>query len=86
MTKRAVIKQSDKPEELVPVEILARQIGQLATAAKRLEQGPLTRRCIVVLLKDMLGNKVSKEAIESVIDALPNLERTYVRAGKAGAA
>jgi hypothetical protein len=79
-TKQARIKviQSD-PE--VPLEILAEAVLDVAKAAKAIMNGPLTRRAVILLIHDKCAGRVSKTAIEAVLDGAEGLHQ-YVRLRK----
>ena len=57
---------------------LAKAIKQISEAMQKIESSGLKKKTIVILLKDYLGNTVRKDQIESVINGLNALERTYL--------
>jgi len=69
----------DSPEESVSGEILSQAIVDVASAGKKLLDGPLTKRAIIVLLQDAIPHNISLYQIESVLEAAANLEKTFVK-------
>ena len=67
-------KNEDAPE---PDVIIAKAIIDLSDAAHRMDRGPLKRRTIVLLLRDMTG--VAMADIEKILSALPRLRDEYTR-------
>ena len=65
------------PDENIPTEILAEEIVRLSKAAQALKNSRLTKRAILVLLKDSTG--MSFAQIKLVLEALEDLEKTYVK-------
>lgn len=63
-----VIQDPDAP---VAVEILAESIEKIAEAADRMMNAGLTKRAILVLLRDQTG--LGMREIERVLDALSDL-------------
>jgi hypothetical protein len=70
------VTQPPPPEKEVPVEILATAIVDLDAAAKRLLNGPLKRRAVILLIHDIC--RVPLGDIERVLDAAADLKRRYV--------
>jgi hypothetical protein len=65
------------PNDLVPQEILATAIRDLASGMRSLNAGPLKRAAIVLLLNDMCG--IGKRNIEYVLNSMEALESTYLK-------
>jgi hypothetical protein len=63
-----IVKDSAQPES---DEIIAKAIIELADGTKRLLNGRLSRRAILLLLKDPTG--ISMEKIDKIILAIPRL-------------
>lgn len=60
-----------------PVADLAAQIKAIDEAYQRIEAGPLKRRAILILLKDLSGLPIT--TIEIVLDSLSRLRREFVK-------
>lgn len=67
------------PGDEVPREVLAKAVVEVADAAKRLLNGPLTKRAVIVLVQDACKGQVSRAVVEVVLDAASDLKRLYVR-------
>jgi hypothetical protein len=65
------------PEGEVGPEILAKAIVEVSEAAKKLLASRLTRRALLILLKDASGE--SMDVCGRVLDAAADLRRTYVK-------
>lgn len=65
-----------KPESL---EIMADHIKQVSQAFKQLNNGPVTRRVILLLLKDSITPAMSIADIEQVLVAAERLSTRYVK-------
>jgi hypothetical protein len=76
MTKIRVT-QPENPAEAVPIEILATAVTEIARAFKKINEGPLKRKALLVLLKDSSG--VPMNQITRVLDSLTDLERNYCK-------
>lgn len=74
---KVTVRQSDKPEEEIPVEVLATHIAKLADVGKQLSESRLSRRAILLLLSDATG--IGKKEIGQVIDAIPDLKKRYLK-------
>lgn len=75
--KKAIIKQSEKKEDLIPTQILAEHIRDIAIAGKVLAASPLKQKTIIVLLENM--TKLPQYKIKQVLDALPQLEKEFLK-------
>jgi len=80
------------PKEVVVTEIpedglnvLADDISKLSDAFRQLINSRLSKRAVVVLLKDMLP-QVNITEIKLVLEALPLLKETYVKKWAGGGA
>ena len=72
-----ITKSEDKPES---TELLAKSIVQVAEASQKMLNAGLTKRAIVVLLQDGIGQaKISKSQISLVLDNLPRLKAWYIK-------
>ncbi len=80
MTKKdiEIIKQDE-----VATEVMADAIVSLSDAVKKLLDGPLNRRAVVVLIQDAMGgrNAVSRDGIEAVLDSAASLKEKYLVKG-----
>lgn len=68
----------DEDGEPIGVEIIAAAIVELSAGMKRIESSRLTRRAIVTLLHDSTRG-LTRNDIETVLNALDGLERTYLK-------
>lgn len=76
-TRPRIIKN---PEDPIPTQIFQRAILDMSEAAKKLNNGPLKRRAVTLLIQDAVGaNKISRTQIELVLDAAEELGRTYLK-------
>lgn len=72
-----IVKDAEVPET---VELLAKSIVQVSDAAKKILDGGLTERALVVLMQDMIGpSNISKGQIKLVLENLPRLRSWYVK-------
>lgn len=62
------------------LEALADNIATVSRVGKALEQSRLTRRAIVLLLRNLTC--LSSASIETVLNALPRLEETFLKKEK----
>lgn len=70
-------KDETQPES---TELLAKSIVQVAEASQKLLNSGLSKRAIVVLLQDGIGQtKINKKQIELVLENLPRLKAWYVQ-------
>ena len=73
--EKVQIKQPvDKP---VPTEIIAQSIVDISEGMKRIDNGSLNRRAILVLIKDASG--VSFSEIERVLKTMRELKALYTQ-------
>ena len=71
-----------KKDDIAPesAEVLAKSIIQISDAGKQLIEGGLTKRALIVLLQDIIGEShISKSQIGLVLDNLPRLKGWYCR-------
>ena len=72
------IKKSEPDAE--SAELLAASIVQVAEGFEKVLASPLTRRALIVLIRDGIGwSKISNQQIEMVLDALPRLKGWYIK-------
>ena len=72
--KDTVVKQGEPP---IPTEVLADSIVAISAGMRKIRQGRLGDRAILVLLKDATG--VPQYTIKKVLDGLESLEATYLK-------
>lgn len=76
--KHVKIKKTEGAEE--SAEILAASIVQISDGFQKLMAAGLTKRALIVLLRDGIGwNKITNEQINLVLDALPRLKGWYIK-------
>jgi hypothetical protein len=66
-----------EPEKEIPTEILAESILELSEGIKKVRAGRLNDRALFILLRDATGVGINE--IESIVDALENLDRRYLK-------
>jgi hypothetical protein len=82
--KHVVLKQdAEKP---VPVEVLAESIKAIAQGVRKLREGPLNDRCLILLIQHA-APKINYQApsvvvVRSVLDGIDALETEYLRKKK----
>lgn len=64
-------------ELIVPVDIMAQSIRDIAASLRKLQNSKFTRRAIIVLLQD--ASKVSQRDIVRVMDGIHELEKLYLK-------
>lgn len=79
MTKVNVIQPEDKSKK-IPVDILAESIVEISNAVKKMRNGGLTDRAIILLIHD--SSSVGKPAIKAVLDSMETLSEKYIRKNK----
>lgn len=78
MAKNIKIKKDKENPETV--ELLAKSIIQVAEGFKKVLNSQLSRRALVILLHDCIGqSKINKKQIELVLEALPRLKAWYIK-------
>ncbi len=62
--------------DILVLEEIALAITQISGVFKKMNQGPLKRRALVILLQDMIGEtNISKKQINHVLDAAADLDQ-----------
>lgn len=80
-------KADKKPEftldaDILVLEEIAKGITQISNVFKKMNEGPINRRGIAILLQDMIGTaNISKKQIALVLDAAANLDE-YLKTNK----
>lgn len=64
-------------DESISFSVLASSIKELSKVGNQLKNSPLNEKAIVLLLQDM--TKLSRDDIKKVLNALPLLEKTYLK-------
>lgn len=72
---KVTIKKDEKNPE--PMEIIAGAIIQVSRGFKKINEGPLNQRVVVLLIKDITGLSIAD--IERVLNAAASLERKYIK-------
>lgn len=68
-------------EKVIEVQIMEQAIVDVATAAKKLLNSKLSKRAILVLIKDsIVGNHIGLKDIEVILDCAANLGKRYLKA------
>ncbi len=76
--KKAIVRiVSDDPSKPIQKDVLASAIQDISIALTKLLKSGLNRRAVIALLKDATG--FTKGDIETILDALVELERNYCR-------
>lgn len=61
--------------DILVLDEIALAITQISGVFKKLNKGPLSRRALVILLKDMIGpDNINNKQINFVLDAAQNLD------------
>ena len=81
MAKPAVVKQTEKE---VPTEVLADSVIAISDGIKKLRNGRLTDRALLLLIQDAapsnrMGKPISQREIKAVLEGIESLERLYVK-------
>jgi 3-dehydroquinate dehydratase len=71
------IKVVQNPDEVVPHEVLAKAITDISESMRKLFNGRLARRTIVLLIHD--SSKVPMRDIEYVLNSMEQLEANYLK-------
>lgn len=74
-TQTVTVKVNETSPE--PLEVLAKAVIELSEAFIKIQNGPLQRRTIILLLKDYTG--LAGRDIEKVLDAAPKLKTYYIK-------
>ena len=68
------------PENVVTIKIFEQAIVDISKAMKAMRSGRLGDRAIVLLIQDAVGvNAITKVEIRSVLDAIRDLEKLYLK-------
>lgn len=71
------VKQPAKAKDKVPFEVLATAIRDISKFGKLIESSALKKRTTMLLIRD--NTDVSLENIRKVLEALPQLEKEYLK-------
>lgn len=61
------------------VELLASNIKVISEAVRKMRAGALNDKCINLLIESATSPKIGKKTIQRVLDAMANLEATYLK-------
>lgn len=76
--KEALKKEFTLTADIVVLDEIALAITQISGVFKKMNQGPLNRRALIVLLQDMIGkDNITVKQINAVLDAAAKLD-TYL--------
>lgn len=68
------------PDQTKTVDEIAAEIKSLSDGIKKLNNGPMKRRAVLVLLRDSISGKpMSLNEIDRVLDAAADLHRYYLK-------
>lgn len=68
--------------DILVLEEIALAITQISNVFKKMNQGPLNRRALVILIRDMVGkDNITNKQIIDVLDAASNLDQ-YLKTNK----
>lgn len=72
------IKQNEQNPE--PIELIAQAIIDISMAFKKIENSPLKKRALTLLIQDACpGKNISMSAIETILNTIPELEKYYIK-------
>jgi hypothetical protein len=77
-TQTIAVKSDEQNPE--PLELIAKSIIELSDAFKKIEEGPLAEKTIVLLLQDATG--LTQRDIKAILHAAPRLKNWYVKQTK----
>lgn len=60
-----------------PMVVIAKAIIDVARGFKKINEGPLNQRVVILLIKDLTGLAIAD--IERVLNAAASLERKYIK-------
>jgi len=70
-------------EQGIEVNIIAEEIIKLSNGVEKLLSSGLNNRAILILLHDAIGSTaINKKQIQSVLNALPQLKKLYIKEDK----
>ncbi len=82
--KTIQVKRDEKTP--IPVEVLAQSIANISTGVKKILDGPLNRKAVILLIQYAApthrGQKLAAREIEAVLDGIQDLERTFLKPKK----
>lgn len=76
-TKEVKVVQKEN-EESVPAVVIAQSIKNISDAVDKLDRSGLSEKAILLLLRDASGESMT--SVKSVVWALRNLKRMYLKA------
>jgi len=80
-TKEVKVVQGEEP---MPVEILADHIKAIADGMRKIRNGPLNEKALLLLIQNAApslrhGQRVSATEIRAVLEGIASLERAYLK-------
>jgi hypothetical protein len=82
--KKVIVKQDE--QKPVPVEVLAASIREIAQGVKKLREGPLNDKALVLLIQHNTrgcgsygSGKASTNDIRAVLESMETLEAAYLK-------
>lgn len=82
--KKLIVKQNE--EKPVPVEVLAESIKNISAGVKKLLEGPLNERALLLLIQNAApsigsypSRKVTNTEVRAVLEGIESLERVYIK-------
>lgn len=66
--------------DILVLDEIAEAITQISGVFKKMNEGPLQRRTLVILLRDMIGpTKITSKQINAVLDAAAKLDEYLIK-------
>lgn len=77
MSKQTITIKSNE-ENPEPIELIAQSIIEISEAFKKIENSRLSKRAIILLIKDRC-NGIGMTEIETILDVVPKLKDYYIK-------
>lgn len=78
MARKQITVIQDK-DNLVPTEVLAQEIQNISSGVRKLRQGRLNDRALLLLIQNSVPCSISIKTIRYVLDSIESLEQTYLK-------
>lgn len=78
MARKQITVIQDK-DNLVPTEVLAQEIQNISSGIRKLRQGRLNDRALLLLIQNSVPGSISIKTIRDVLDSIESLEQTYLK-------
>lgn len=80
-TRKLVLKQT---EPAIPVEVIATAVKEISEGIKRLRDGPLNEKALVLLIQNAIVTRssekeISQRDVRRVLGGIGDLEATYLK-------